>query len=244
MNITIDNENYDTNNVGFITNEPDFVRYLKGKYSENFKRFESRFLDPLISELRKNGLNNNISMVEMLKDYWHMVEPYTYEDAFNIQEDSFRALVFSSIDIRKMIDELGAERVDVEGIELNNKTYNELTESFNNEDYSYISELYSVNGEKIGLQNNILYVVKVWCTSINEEHWLWVDETNFDVKSPLDAIASTCVVYKSMIGKIKHIIRQGDVFLFEMIEKVNIDPKEETQRLSSDEYFSLLKSQA
>jgi len=90
----------------------------------------------------------------------------------------------------------------------------------------------------------VIPVVRCWDTTSNEEYWLWVDENNFDGKSPLDAIASTCVVYESMIGKIKSITRQGDVFLFEMEEEVIPKEGEKTVRLSKDEYFKLLKSQA
>ena len=74
----------------------------------------------------------------------------------------------------------------------------------------------------------------------HEAEW----KKSFTNDSPLEAIASTCVIYKSMYGKIKHIIRQGDVFLFEMTEDVTPSENEETMTLSMNEYFSLLKSQA
>lgn len=243
MEIIVDNEIFDTDKCGFIGSDFEYLRYLKGKYNSNFKRCESRLFNPLLRNLKKNGLNNLISIVEPLIEYWDMATPFSYKEAFKIEDEQFRALVFSSINIREMINELGATKIKVEGIELNNKSYNEIIKSFENEDYSYVSELYEVNGEKIGL-NDKIYVVKVWCTSTNEEHWLWVDENNCSLDSPLDAIASTCMIYKSMVGKIKHIIRQGDVFLFEMVEKVNINPDDEIVRIPKSDYFKLLKSQS
>ena len=244
MEIIYDNEKYITENCSFIANTPDYTRYLKGKYNGNLERCKGRFIDPLVNELSKRELNNHISSVKLVEAYWDKVEKYTYEDAFNISNDEFRAHVFSSINIREMIENLGATKLKVEGIELNNKTYNELTESFSYEDYHYIAELYAVDGDKIGIKDSSLHVVKVWCTSTNEEHWLWVDENNCDINSPLDAIASTCMVYEPMVGKIKHIIRQGDVFLFEMNEVVKVSANDNKVRLSKDMYFNLLKSQA
>ena len=251
MKITFDNETYVTENCSFLGHLPDFTKYLKGKYNDNLERCKGRLIQPLVRELIKKELNNHIPTVQQIEQYWDMVEKYNYKEAFEISDSTFRAHVFSSISIRDMIDELGAKRVKVEGIELVNKTYNEITQSFQEEPYSYVAELYLVDGNKLSINNisdsnsNIeLYVVKVWCTSTNEEHWLWVDEANCDINSPLDAIASTCVVFESMVDNIKHIIRQGDVFIFEMKNEVSVSSNDNKVRLSKDKYFELLKSQA
>lgn len=245
MEIIVDNEIFNTETSSFIVKEiDDFTRYLKGKYSNNLDRCKGRLINPLVNKLNQKGQLNFIPTVNQIVDYWDYVQSYSYSEAFQITERRFRAHVFSSINIKDMIDNLGAKRIKTEGIELINKIYNEYTNSFTNEPYSYVAELHEVNGTKLGISDNI-YVVKVWCTSTNEEHWLWVDEENCNISSPLDAIASTCIIYKSMVGKIKHIIRQGDIFLFEMKnDGILLDPNDEIVRLPKEEYFSLLKSQA
>lgn len=244
MIIEVDGEGFNTETCQFNGDDFEFIRYLKGKYRSNYERFINRLIRPMIKKFKKFGLDNLIPLMVSYAQNWNNVEPFTYKEAFNISNDQFRALVFSSINITEMINELGSHRLKTEGIELVNRKYNVVTNSFVEENYSYVAELHSVNGEKLGISESI-YVIKVWCTSTNKEHWLWVDETNCDINSPLDAVASTCRIYKSMIGKIKHIIRQGDVYLFEMNEEVDINPKnDKIVRLSKEDYFTLLKSQA
>jgi hypothetical protein len=122
--------------------------------------------------------------------------------------------------------------------------WNPRKKEFENIQTTLVYELHHANGEKLGLENAILPIVKCWCTSTNNEHWLWVNPDKIIDNSPLSAIASTCCIYKSMHGKIKHIIRHGDVFIFEMIEKIIPVENEEIISLHTDEYFSLLKSQS
>lgn len=221
------------------------TKYLKGTYRENKPRFLQRFVDFYKKQFTAYEVEENSYLIDNIIFLWDHVKPFSYKEAFEIENPSFRATVFSSINIREMIDSLGATRVKVEGKELINKTWNPYKEKFEETPYSVVYELYHVNGEKLGIrEGNILPVIKCWCTTTNQEHWLWVDEASFQKDSPLDAIASTCVIYKSMHGKIKHIIRQGDVFLFEMLEDVVPSENEELTRLSMDEYFGLLKSQA
>lgn len=244
MDFIIDGEKYNVDECGFIAPIDEYTRYLKGKYRNNLERCKGRFIIPLLKELKKNGLENHLHNVASILHYWDISKPYNYREAFEIVNDNFRGHVFSSIDIREMINHLGAVRIKTEGIQLKNKVYNEYTGEFTEVDYDYVAELHQVNGEKLGLTDEILYVLKLWCTSTNKEHWLWVDETQCNINSPLDAVASTCIVYEPMVGNIKHIIRQGDVFIFEMKDKVNISSSDKKVRLSKEMYFDLLKSQA
>lgn len=216
------------------------VKYLKTLYRDNKNRFEKQFLEPCRQWLYMNDMEDVEGIIEMYKEMFDNTSPYSYRDAFSIENNTFRGKVFSVINVPEMIQNMGAKRIKTAGIELQNKIYNPFTNSFTYEDITQIYELHEVNGESIGLSSK-LYVIKCWCTSTNTEHWLWLDRYYDD---PLEAIASTCKVYKPMIGNIKHIIRQGDVFLFEMETNVNIKETDEVVPLDKDTYFKLLKSQS
>lgn len=238
---------FNTSNSYFTMNvdEKELTKYLKGVYKENKPRFKSRFSDFFRAQFKAFNIEHCSYLIDNIEYSWDLVNPFTYKESFEIKNQNFRALVFSSINVRDMIKELGYKRVNTEGRELVNKTWNTYLHKFEEVPYSVIYELHHVNGEKLGLgEGSKLPVIKCWCTTTKEEHWLWVDNDSFENNSPLQAIASTCVIYKSMHDKIKHIIRQGDVFIFEMNEDVMPTETEETMALSMNEYFSLLKSQA
>ena len=224
--------------------ETSLTRYLKGIYRENKPRFTDKFINFFKMHFMAHGIEEFNDILSNMEYIWDHVDPFSYKEAFEISDTNFKSKVFSSINIREMIDNLGATRISVEGKELINKVWNPYKSEFESTPYSVVYELYHVNGEKLGISNNSsLPIIKCWCTTTSEEHWLWVDNS-FANKSPLEAIASTCVIYKSMHGNIKHIIRQGDVFIFEMLKDVIPSEEEDTMTLSMNEYFSLLKSQA
>lgn len=217
------------------------AKFLNTKYRDNQKRIGERFFKPLKEFLTMNECKNSDDVVSfyinLCKDY----KAYSYEEAFKIENPEFRASIFSLIDVSKMIDNLGHERLVTEGIELVNKTF--VNGTFKEEKLTQIYELHKVFGKKLEL-NEDLFAIKCWCTSTNEEHWLWVNTEEGLKNDPLSAIASTCKVYRNMLGKIKHIIRQGDVFLFEMKEKVDVNENDEVVSMDKESYFSLLKSQS
>lgn len=215
------------------------VKLLKTRFRSNKLRFDERFLKPLKSTLSMNNIRNHDKIIQLYSDLFDEYSEYSYTDAFKESNNSFRSQIFSALNVVEMIENLGHQRIKTEGITLNNKTWNDYTKSFENRSVEQVYELHRVNGEKLGL-NTPLYAIKCWCTSTNDEHWIWTEEEN----SPLTAIANTCVIYKSMKNNIKHIIRQGDVFLFEMINPQEVSDDDEKISLSKDEYFSLLKSQS
>lgn len=215
------------------------VRLLKTEYRSNYDRFVGRFLEPMEIWLNMNDIRKPHLIVETYKKLWDKFSEYTYKEAFAISDQTFRAKVFSVISVPEMIKELGSKRIAVEGVELINKTFNPVTGEFNEIPMTQIYELHEVSGKKLDL-NEKLYAIRCWCTSTDSEHWLWTTES----RDPLKAIAECCVVYEPMRGKIKSIIRQGDVFLFEMTEKVHLNGDEKTYQMDKETYFKLLKSQS
>ena len=221
------------------------AKYLKTIYGDNKQRYEARFESFLDKFLSMHGVLNRIDIINLYNDLFDKVTAYSYKDAFNIKNTDFRNTVFSIINVPEMIKNLGSKRIKTDGIELRNKIYNTITKEFEIQDLTQIYELHKVNGEDLGLPDEALYAIKCWCTSTAQEHWLWVDSDTGKSKDPLTAIASTCKVYKSMLGNIKHIIRQGDIFLFEMLDDAIIPQEnEEIISLDKDTYFKLLISQS
>lgn len=219
----------------------DGARFLKTLYINNRKRFINNFIVTERVNMQMHNIPNFKEIIDFYEDLWDKVEPFSYEEAFKIKNESFRAKVFSSINIPEMIENLGSTRVEVSGINLNNKIYNETLEEFEIINLEQVYELHKVNCSKLGIDVDV-FVIKCWCTSTNNEHWIW---TNNKSKDPLDHIASTCMIYESMVGNIKHIIRQGDVFLFEMKDdNFILDESEKAIPMSSSDYFKLLKSQS
>ena len=217
------------------------VRFLKTQFNENELRFKERFIKPLRSWLLMNKIKETTinGIIEIYINLFNNLKKYSYQEAFAIDNNTFRAKVFSVINVPEMIKFLGHKRIKTDGIKLNNKIFNPITRQFENTEHYQIYELHEIDGTKLEI-NEKIYAIKCWCTSTESEHWLWTLETN----DPLQAISQTCWIYKPMLNKIKHIIRQGDVFLFEMLEHVNIKEDDEKIALDKDVYFSLLKSQA
>jgi len=248
MNISIEQDGLtyhpQQQNFGMAVADPDIIRYLKGKYRGNKDRFMSRFFLPLRIKTGMHGMEQNFPTLDNFLLYWDMLEPFGYTEAFEIEDSEFRALVFSSIDIREMISKLGAKRIKVEGKELVNQVYNETLGLKEDVPYHVIYELWHVDGEKLGLEAGTeMPVIKAHCTTTDEEHWLWVGVEHLN-GSPLAAIASLCVYYTKMKPYITGLIRQGDLFLFELSQEVTINEGDPTESMNVDDYFRLLKSQA
>jgi hypothetical protein len=223
----------------------DAVKYLKGIFG-NKERFKSRFTD-LIREV-KTKQDIPVDDVELFKcddfldkieEIFEEVTPFTYEEAFKLENREFQSVVFGSIDISEMIKNLGAERIATDGIEVKHKRFAQDGTLLGVEDYHNIYEIYEVSGKKLGLEENI-YALKCWCTSTNKEHWLWIEDEYKN--KPLEAVASTFRIHKNLIPYINEIKRQGDVLLVEM--KEDIMPDGEIVPLTAEQYFGLLTSQS
>lgn len=218
----------------------DGVRYLKTKYQDNYKRFKQMFIIPYSEILEIEEIHNRKEIIDFYNTYWGITTPFSYKEAFALTNIAFQIEVFLVINVGEMVENLGHKRISTEGIELVNNTFNITTGEFEQIKLSQVYELHEIDGSKLGI-NNFIYAVKAWCTSTNSEHWLWVEKK----MQPLVAIASTCRVYEKMIPHIKHIIRQGDVFIFEMKDDdFSLDEKDTVVPLTKEIYFKLLKSQS
>ena len=220
----------------------DAGRYLRTEFQNNKDRFLKRFLEPLELYLTMRDTENYLDILKLYESLWDMSEAFSYKDAFNIEDNNFRAKVFSIINVVEMVENLGSTRIGVEGIELQNKVFNPKTQEFEMIPLTQVYELHRVDGTKLGLESTDLFAIRCWCTSTDQEHWLWINEDT--TKDPLSAIASTCMVYEKMIPFIKHIIRQGDVFIFELTEAVDIQEDDKVVPMGKEAYFKLLKSQS
>jgi hypothetical protein len=223
----------------------EVLRFFKGLW-KNYDRFHSRFWYKVEKVCDGNQpfldyfSQQEFDLYKFVVENFDTVKPFSYAEAFQLKNDAFRALVFSSIDITEMINELGNRRIKTDGINVKHQRWNSLGEEIGYEEFYNIYETYEVFGEKLGLTENV-YAVKCWCTSTNKEHWIWIDEQFKD--DPLQAIASTFVVHENLIPHIKRLKRQGDVLLVET-DDADIELTGPKRSLTKEEYFSLLVAQS
>jgi len=192
-----------------------------------------------------NIFKSCVSKVEILLDMWEDIPPITFKEAFEIKNNAFQILVFELLDVKELIEGMGYTTIDVGGKEVTHKTFDYEGNFTGMKDYHVVYELLEVDGTKFS--TNKLYVVKCWCTTTNEEHYLWVNKP--EDNSALTAIASTAVFHESVIPYIKEIKRQGDVFITEydkdieeLKDLISYNPKKRS--LTADEYFGLLTAQS
>jgi hypothetical protein len=230
----------------------EVLKYLKGQFT-NKTRFQSRFID-----LHKDVKNQKVdfdetvelslfncddAMDELLNAY-DDAKPYTYEEAFKIENDEFRAKVFGSIDIVEMIKELGHERIATEGKHLRHKQFSQDGEFQGYVEYDVIYETHKVNGEKLNIEgdDSDVYALRCWCTTTDKEHWLWIEDEYKD--NPLEAVAQTFRVHSSIIPHITEIKRQGDILLVELDSDISPSDDDEIVPLTSEQYFGFLTAQS
>ena len=230
----------------------EVLKYLKGQFT-NKTRFKSRFTD-LFKDVKNKKVDFDptveLSLFECdkamdeLLDNYDMVTPYTYEEAFKIENAEFRAKVFGSIDIVEMIKELGHERIATEGKHLRHKQFSHDGEFQGYVEYDVIYETHRVNGEKLNIEGDDtdVYALRCWCTTTDKEHWLWIEDEYKD--SPLEAVAQTFRVHSSIIPHITEIKRQGDILLVELNSDVKPNDDDDIVPLTSEQYFGFLTAQS
>ena len=224
----------------------DALRFLKGSFS-NKDRFRTRFIDimrtPSLDKRPEVAKEFNVDdVLDKMLDLYDEVEPFTYKESFEITDPEFQAKVFGSIDIGEMIKELGSKRIATEGIEVQRKQFSESGEFQGMASNNNIYEVHEVNGEKLGLEE-MVYALKCWCTTTNEEHWLWIEDAFKD--DPLAAVASTFRLPENLIPHVKELKRQGDILLVEMLDSAEgVEPSNDIVPLSSEQYFRLLTAES
>ncbi len=181
------------------------------------------------------------AVLSNLERQWAKPPKYTFEDIFKIQDRNLRRHCFNYIGVSTMMEALEATRIASDGIELNYFKYdlegNKIPFRKHN-----IFEVYEADVSKIselrrwGQEKQTVYAVKCWCTSTQNEHWLWIEEAYKN--DPLSAIASTFRIHEDVIPHIQCLKRQGDVLVCEM--KKEVIPKGSIRPLTKQEYFNLL----
>jgi hypothetical protein len=232
ITIDIDNQSF-INTISLV----DGTKYIKGVLT-NKERFINRFVNPIKETSERTGWETDKFINDVI-DMYDQVEPFTYVEAFKIEDQQFRATVFGSIDVTEMIETLGAKRIATDGKHVNQKVYSESGEFLGYHEFDNIYEVHEVSGEKLGLEEN-LYALKCWCTTTNKEHWLWIEDQYKD--SPLEAVASTFRIHENLIPHIKEIKRQGDILLVELNQEV--EPQGDIVPLTAEQYFGFLTAQS
>lgn len=159
-------------------------------------------------KLQKNPIHK---LIENLK---HEYSPISINKILRLKCHSLKAFCFQQLRPSEMMNMLGSERVSVAGIEMNYFQYNldsvKLPLSKHNIYETYHSTVHN--------DHNLpeIFAVKCWCTTTENEHWIFIEEKYKD--NPLEAIASTFHIHDKDITQIKCLKRQGDILIAEMKE--------------------------
>lgn len=209
----------------------DIARYYKGVYrsSGRMKRAFKEYSSHANKAIDK--------LVELIDE----VEPFTYDEVFKFDNSTFQGLVFGTVDIAEMIDYLGWERVKTEGINVNTKVFDSEGNFQGWENKHNVFETLKVSSEKLSQINRDFYALRCWCTSTDQEHYLYIEDRYKD--EPLQAVASTFRVPENIVKYIKEIKRQGDVLICEMKDEYyeeGVKPTGTPKPLDKETYFNLL----
>jgi hypothetical protein len=219
----------------------DFARYVRMRF-RNKNMFNDRFVkvcERMYSGLEGQMLEDFQQFVDEMKVQYAVSLPYSFHEAFMLNNGEWRSIVFGQINVAEMIENLGASRIATAGRLVRHKQFNSKGNFTGYREYDVIFETHRVNGTKLGLVDDI-YAVKCWCTTTESEHWIWI-ESQYKT-DPLAAIASTFRVHANVIPFIKELKRQGDILLVEMEKQVT--PVGEMVPLTTEQYFSLLTAQS
>lgn len=226
--------NWKLHHVKSIGNE-NALRLLKGIYT-NKARFIERYL----------SFYENIELLRPLYNYflknYDKALPFSYKEAFEIEDENFRNMVFSTIEISDLIRNLGATKIKSDGREVIRKCFDKYGNSLPNKNYHVVYETYEIDCTKLIRNiestdpNCFGHAVKCWCTTTNKEHWIWIEPAYKD--NPLEAIASTFRFHENIIPHIKELKRQGDIMIVELHKEVN--PKGQIIPLTAEQYFKFL----
>lgn len=245
----------DSNDETNEITEEMIMRFFKGAYS-NKDRFVSRlirknrefakiqFEDERL-DFKKEHYDGLVAWFDRVEEIFDNYEPFTLREAWELKSDDFKMAVFGTVDLSEMLEELEGERYMTEGRKMINKKYDENGKYIGEEENDNIYELWKVKGDKLGMEGETFYIIKVWCTSTNKEHLIWIDDEFKD--DPFSAIAGTFEVHENIIPYIKALKRQGDLLIVEMNDEYKekgIKAEGNKVRLTPNQYFDLMVAQA
>ena len=220
----------------------DMLRFLKTKYT-NKERFESGFINPIDAMLKQNSAVDDLdplrNLIEMFTESYEHVKAFSFNEVFTMKNEAFRAIIFGSIRVPEMIKQLGHTRIATAGQPVKHKQYSKQGEFLGYREYDVVFETHEVDGTKLGASGAV-YAVRCWCTTTDNEHWLWIDSKH--KHDPLEAIARTFYIHENLVPFIKELKRQGDILLVELTQE--IEPRGNMISLSKDQYFGLLTAQS
>jgi len=210
----------------------EMIRAFKLRHS-SFRNFRTREVSR-----EWNGSKDNIAPIgKIWEDNWDKVEAYSPSEVFKIENLNYRRFCFNYLSPGDLMKHLGATKVkfahkDMDYFEYDAITHEKRPAQRRNEYITYEMEASKLDPELEGF----IYAVKCWCTSTEEEHWLWINEQYKD--DPLEAIASTFMVHENVIPYVTALKRQGDIMLIETSKQVT--PEGEEVSLTKEQYFELL----
>ena len=149
----------------------EVLRYLKTRFT-NIERLKQNFTQIVLKRLDEVPEEESAScdvikgLMRYFEEDYDKVDKYSYREGFEIEDEDFKSLIFGSIRVPEMIKELGHERIKTEGIPVKHKQFSPSGEFEGYKEYDVIYETHKVDGEKLGLEED-LYAVRCWCTSTN-----------------------------------------------------------------------------
>jgi hypothetical protein len=175
-------------------------------------------------------------LLSYIEREWDNHEAFTPKDIFAITDLSARRLCFQYLRPKDLMGMLGAVRTCTAGKELDYFRYEDGVKTPFQK--SNVYEIWEAESAKLDKElDGKVHAVKCWCSSTDNEAWLWVDSKYKD--DPLAAIASTFMVYDNVLPYITCIKRQGDIMVMETA--VEVTPEGEPRPLTKEEYFGLLE---
>lgn len=204
------------------------VRFYKGMY---------RTKESLMREFK--DISDNVQFIkDFIYESFDDAEPFSIKECFQIEDDEFRRIVFESVDIDEMMDYINPDHYTSDGIKVNTKVFDEEGNHVDTVEKHNVYQVHVADAGKLDsrLAGQSIYILKCWCTSTNNHHWIWIDERHKD--DPLEAVASTFRIHKNLLNYLKEIKRQGDVLITELTE--DVEPEGEIVSLDKETYFKYL----
>lgn len=214
----------------------DFLRAVKLIYPNGVPRSEWLNVDP-----DENGDFDPLAEDNLKyfgdKDAWDAIKPFEIKDVFKLEKLEHRRFLFRFFGPEVIFNHVDPELVATETIEktnhrwdANNKPYTEKIKDTYTLWKKPLFHLFPELKER-GRTNEMMYIVKMKCTSTAKEHFIFVDRTIGEKNDPIAAIAWTLM---PNITNIERIYRQGDI----VICKRSKDSKDcPPYHLSKEEYL-------